>query len=256
MKCYFGCDKEAVVQLDNGNWVCNRIVNRCPVNRKKISDKVRLHHNNISNRNKVENKIKMGTCKCCICGEQAKYIVYRAKDGYIGCCEESISKCGKYREYRSKIKKQTYVKNKGYRQRLALALVEAQNRPEVVKAKSESMKYLHRKDDVYQKNYAKGRDKFRKLVKKLVDKGTHWSGPGNSTAIKHIILYKTHRKSACEHCGATRQLINHIYPATSLHLHCINKNYDDQSYGNWLTLCPLCHKKEEEKSNNNGGFMI
>lgn len=252
MYCYYGCGQEANTQLQNGRWICNENWHQCPVHLDKKSE-VGFKLNSKSKISKARRRLKSRYIKCVICGKQAHYPVYskikgNGKQELVNCCSKSISKCPDYNKYRSNLMVRRYKDIKGYRQRIALAMVECQNRPEVKEAKSKAMSDLHSDDAEFIKNYSDGRDKFRQKVKHLCKEGKHWSGPGTSHAVKHVALYKTHKKKACERCGATYQLINHMYKK-GLHIHCLNKDYDDTRKSNWMTLCPLCHKivEKEEK---------
>lgn len=186
-------------------------------------------------------RIKSEGIKCFICGGEAHHAVYYYNiKGYKACCSEQVKQCPGHKEYYHRNKILTYQKDPEYRKNMSKAMKSCQNRESVKQSKSETMKVLHRTDPVFQENYHNGRLKFQELVAGLAARNEHWSGEGDNYYTKHYYLYKTHKKDYCELCGCTKHLCNHVYNI-GLHLHNVNRNYDDTSFNNWVTLCPRCH---------------
>lgn len=233
--CEYGCGKEAKFITRNGKYCCCKTFKQCIAIRKK-----RLITLENTCKIKTQKRLKekqeyIEQQKCYICGEQAHFI----KTGRY-CCSTPATTCKGYKRYINEILKLKYIKHPEYREHLVEKMLEVQNRPEVKEAKSKTMIHLHREDKTFQTNYERGRDKYRELVKKLVEKNEHWKGDNNSYSSVHIRAGKLYKKKYCESCGVTHQLINHLFK-TGLNLHNLNEQYNIKDADMWVTLCQYCH---------------
>jgi hypothetical protein len=241
-KCIYGCGQPAKYFFKTrSGGCCSPHYTQCPTWRQNMSQIMMEKHPHINN---LRKSIESGNQKCVICGKVAKYLTSSQKP----CCEPKLPECPEYSKMVSKKMKQRYAENPKLIQQQREIGREVHNRRSVVKKKREKMKDLHhgksKEAKKFQKNYQKGRKKFIRLVRDLSKNGNHWAGTGNGYCIKHFRVYHK-RKSACEICGCTNNLHRHIY-GVQLHIHFLDKNYNNTDDGNILTCCIPCHRKVEK----------
>jgi len=173
------------------------------------------------------------------CGQTAHYKV-GADDK--PCCSQRAYDCKNYSKwFGSKIKR----RYKEHPERIKMQRrigKEVHNRKSVIEKKRKAMLNLHKSDPKFAKNYEKGRESFRILVKDLCENHKHWKGPGNSNETHHLIANKLFAKNYCEICGLGKML-NYQINANGLHQHCVSGDHSDLTENNWVTCCAMCHKR-------------
>jgi hypothetical protein len=113
-------------------------------------------------------EFQKGNLKCFYCDETAKYMINGKP-----CCQPKLKLCPEQHNYVSKILKEKYIKDPTLRERMSESLKIAQNKPEVVEKKRETMILLHRGDcdecKEFQKRYLSGQKKTRGVPKNISD---------------------------------------------------------------------------------------
>lgn len=232
-KCSYGCGDEGIYYFPTAKkYSCSKNFRSCPGYSKRMS----INRLAASPLKPLRDDIANGKVKCFYCDNVAKYLV----TGNKPCCKSRAFDCKGLSEITSEKRKQMYKDNPDYLEWQQENIREFNNRPDVVKKKRDAMLELHANDDNFKKNYAIGRDQYRKLVSDLSDKGEHWAGKGESYENCHLIANKLHRKEKCEVCGMTTEEHFILY-SMNFHLHCKTKVYTDMSKENWVSCCIPCH---------------
>ena len=184
------------------------------------------------------------------CGQTAHYKV-GADDK--PCCSQRAYDCKNYSKwFGSKIKR----RYKEHPERIKMQRrigKEVHNRKSVIEKKRKAMLNLHKSDPKFAKNYEKGRESFRILVKDLCERGEHWllnntgedsvNWKGGGYNWLHKEARRLFGKDYCERCGVSKMLHYNIYKR-NLDMHCVDKNHKNLSRDNWESLCIYCHRQK------------
>lgn len=191
-KCDYGCGKPAKYYFKTADvYCCESNFRKCS-HQKELTKIQALMRNAGSKRQVALGRIERGELNCVYCGNTAKHMI----SGYRGCCEKYAKQCSGYSKFIGDNIRQAYIDDPSKHEKMTKAMLEAQNRPEVIEKKRQSMNELHNGDCIlckeFQHNYEEGRNKHRdnldeRITKELKDMGIV---PPNSMDERAMLLKK------------------------------------------------------------------
>lgn len=157
-KCCY-CGGPAVHYFKTADrWCCDNSIQRCPAIREKKRLKAYERYKN-SKLGILKETILNGTAKCVYCGDTAYFIV----STYKPCCKNKAYLCPDHSKTIGLLMKQKYEENPERAINMSETMKVIQNKKDVKKKKSKTMKTLHHGDCIpcveFQTKYKEGIEK-------------------------------------------------------------------------------------------------
>ena len=192
-KCDYGCNQIARYYFFNSNkWSCSSHAQKCPVNSKKISDRINAptYHEKLN----FFKDLKEGKFNCIYCGEKGNHIIQGSWKTGKPCCKPKAKLCPTYSKVNSERMKQRYKDNPELIEKQRQIGLEVHNRPDVIRRKSESMsgeKHHNWKGGIACEPYCKQwiDDEFKEWIKErdwYICQNPYCWGTSKRMALHHI----------------------------------------------------------------------
>jgi hypothetical protein len=163
--CSYCGENPAIIQFKNGKYCCATKVHRCPTWRKGFSISIqRSRFCKYSKQARLRKEVEAGIHDCKYCDRKARFLI----NGSNKCCQPKAKLCPGFHKWLSDRRKQLYKNRPELKEIQSNLMKEVHNRPEVIEKKREAMILLHNGEcdtcKEFQKNYSKGRIKYRKTI--------------------------------------------------------------------------------------------